>query len=162
MPTNLLIPYNQLLEMLRPSQAQNEASIREVFNRDFVNGAQIVFRTLPILPRPAQDMAPIDQLFWHLTTVEVDPATKKRAFESDRSVRIHWIRHHLVNNVNNTVYFTVTDENRVYILDKTERYVVVLDPSRVANAYYLLTAYKLGDSNYKKIMKKLERRGQPL
>src|SRR5262245_12076523 len=115
MPTNLLISYNHLLEMLHASQAQNVASIRGVFNRDFVNGAQIVFRNLPILPRPAQDMSPIDQLFWHLTTVEVDPAIKKRAFDGERSVRIHWIKHHLVNTVYNTVYFTVTDEKRVYI-----------------------------------------------
>jgi len=162
MPTNLLIAYNRQLELLHASHAQNLTSIRGVFNRDFVTGSQIVFRSVVIMPRPSQDMSPIDQLFWHLTTVEVDSATKKREYEMDRSLRIHWIRHHLERSVENTIYFKVTDESRVYILDKSERYVVVLDPSRAKDAYYLLTAYKLGDSNYKKILKKLERRGELL
>lgn len=162
MPTNQLVIYNRLLELLHGTPARNIASIRAVFNRDFVEGPVITFYKLPILPRPTEDSSPIEQLFWHLTTVEVDNRVKKRAFDTNRALRIHWIKHHLITRVHNTLYFKVKDENRVYILDQDEKYLVVLDPSRAKNAFYLLTAFHLGDSGFRKVLKKYEKRGEAM
>lgn len=39
---------------------------------------------------------------------------------------------------------------RTYIYDKTEKYVVVLEPLRKVNEYYLLTAYNLRGKDAKK------------
>jgi hypothetical protein len=163
MPSNLLKVYNQLLELLYPSLHQNIQSIRKVFNRDFIDLLQIHLRTIPILPTTAEGEDTMDRLFRHLTTHITDERTRKREFETDRSVRIHWIRFHLEEKApDKIIIFKVADENRVYVLDKAEKYVVVLEPLRNKNAYYLLTAYHLQPANFKKIMKKYEKRGEPL
>lgn len=49
---------------------------------------------------------------------------------------------------------------RTYIYDKDENYVIVLEPLRNSNEYYLLTAYHLRgkDKSRDKIMKKYKRR----
>ena len=49
---------------------------------------------------------------------------------------------------------------RTYIYDKTEKYVVVLEPLRKVNEYYLLTAYHLTgkDAKRNKILKKYKRK----
>ena len=101
---------------------------------------------------------------FYLTRVVVDEKTKKREFESERAIRIHWIKHHLERHhtLNNVLTFKVEDEKRVYLLDKSERYLIVLEPLRNEEAYYLLSAYKLLPSNYKKIMKKYEKRSKPI
>jgi len=163
MPSNLLKIYNQLLELLYPSLIQNIRSIRRVFDRDFVQLLQIKLRAVPILPTTAEGEDTMDRLFRHLTTHIIDEKTRKREFEADRSVRIHWIRFHLEEKApDKLIIFKVTDENRVYVLDKAEKYVIVLEPLRNKEAYYLLTAYHLLPANYKKIMKKYEKRGEPL
>lgn len=162
MPTNLTKVYNQLLELLYHSTAQNLQSIRRVFDRDF--GNVIVYcRHIPIQPTPAEGEDAMDRLFRHLTTVVTDEVTRKREFESERSIRVHWIKYHLEEkSPDKLLMFKVEDENRVYLLDKAERYVVVLEPLRKVNAYYLLTAYRLLPGNFKKIMKKYEKRGELL
>lgn len=49
---------------------------------------------------------------------------------------------------------------RTYIYDKDEKYVIILEPLRNKNEYYLLTAYYLSgkDSKRDKIVKKYNRR----
>lgn len=162
MPTNLTKVYNQLLELLYPSMAQNLQSLRRIFDRDFANGG-VHCRNVPIQPTPAEGEDSMDRLFRHLITVVTDEATRKREFESERSIRLHWIRHHLEEkSPDKLLIFLIEDENRIYFLDKAERYVVVLEPLRKVNAYYLLTAYRLLPANFKKIMKKYEKRGKLL
>lgn len=161
MPSNLLKIYNKHLEMLYGSMAQNIASLRAVFNRDF-SGANFLFKDHPIKPTTAENGEDsMDRLFRHLTTVIVDQATKHREFEVERSIRIHWIKHLIMNwHNNNIVIFKIPDENRIYLLDKNEKYVIVFEPLRNGTAVFLLTAYKLEPSRYKNLMRKYEKRGQ--
>ncbi len=162
MPTNLTKVYNQLLDLLYPSMGRNLQSIRSVFNRDFCNDI-ILCRGVKIEPTPADGEDKLDRLFKHLTTVTTDEKTKKREFESERSVRIHWIKYHLEEKAPDKILvFKIIDENRVYILDKEERYVVILEPLRNVASYYLLSAYRLLPANFKKIMKKYEKRSSTL
>jgi len=47
---------------------------------------------------------------------------------------------------------------RTYIYDKAEKYVVILEPYRNKDEYYLLTAYHLTGRNNKKIENKYKRK----
>lgn len=49
---------------------------------------------------------------------------------------------------------------RTYIYDKNEKYVVILEPLRRVDEYYLLTAYHLTgkDAKRNKILKKYKRK----
>ena len=164
MATNLLKKYNQLLELLYSNHYDNLNSIKNVFYRDFNINKPLVFRNKTIQPTPADGEDKIERLFNHLTRKEVDFSIKKREFDSERAIRIHWIKHHLTNivNLNKLIVFKIIDENRVYILDKTEKYVIILEPLRQQESYYLLSAYRLLPSNYQKIMKKFEKRGESI
>lgn len=161
MPTNLTKVYNDLLDMLYTSEGENIKSIRGVFDRDFGPGKQVRFRSAYVYPTTADGQDTMDRLFRHLTTCVVNESTKARKFESDRSIRIHWIKHHLEKGEDPILVFEVINEKRVYLLDKDEKYVIVLEPKSVDN-FYLLTAYRLESSNYKKIMNKFERRGKKI
>lgn len=160
MATNLTKSYNHLLEFLYVNHHQNIQSFRAVFNRDLGTSIPVIWRSLPVLPTPADGEDVMDRQFRHLTTVITDEQTRKREFEGERTVRIHWIRHHLEERTpQHLLIFKVIHENRIYILDKVEKYVVVMEPLRKTNAFYLLTAYKLLPANFKKIMKKYEKTG---
>lgn len=160
MPTNLIKEYNTLLELLHLSEAANIGSIRRVFDRDFIERAPVTFRETLVVPCPKDGEDSMGRLFNHLTRKEVDPKIKKREFDTERSVRIHWIKHHLEEREAHLVVFI--EDNRVYILDKEERYVVILEPKRNGSEYYLITAYHLEPSRFRKMMIKLEKRGEPL
>lgn len=162
MPTNLLKTYNQLLELLYHSTNRNLLSLRAVFNRDFVNGQNVIFNNYPVRPTPTDGIDAMDRLFDHLTTVITNEVTRKRTFETERSIRLHWIKHHLENRSNHLLVFKLIEENRIYILDDVERYVVILEPLRNVEEYYILTAYRLEPSNYRKLRKKYESRGEGL
>lgn len=164
MATNLIRTYNQLLELLYGNEHANVQSIKAVFYRDFNTQQAIKFNNKDIQPTPSNGEDKIERLFNHLTRVIVDEKTRKREFESERAIRIHWIKHHLQNHssLNHVIAFQIPEEKRVYLLDKTEKYVIVLEPLRNIDAYYLLTAYKLLSSNFSKIMKKYEKRSIPL
>ena len=162
MPTNLIKVYDALLELLYPNERANIQSIKAVFTRDFCADQPASLRTVPIHPSPAEGEDKVERLFRHLTTVITDEKTRKREFESDRSIRLHWIRYHLEEKKADLSIFKVEDENRIYVLNKDKRYVVVLEPLRNVRAYYLLTAYRLQESNYRKILRKEQKRGQPI
>lgn len=161
MPTNQTKIYNQLLELLYNSERENLNSIRKVYDRDFCNDSVNKFKHYQVIPTPAEGVDVMDRQFKHLTTVITDEKTRKREFESDRAIRIHWIKHHLEGKCE-IVAFKVEDEKRVYLLDKSEKYVIVLEPQRNNEILYLLTAYRLQSSNYKKIMNKYDKRGTPI
>jgi hypothetical protein len=154
MPTNLLKVYSALLELFHSNLSDNILSIRKVFDRDFVDNTPVSFKGKHILPSPAEGQNTLDRLFSLLTTVVDDKETKKRYFESDRAIRIHWIVFQ-INSCKECFY--LKDEDRIYILDNAQRYVVILQPLRNGMAYYLLTAYHLRDSSYRKICKKRAR-----
>jgi hypothetical protein len=161
MPFNLLKVYNAHLELAAMNEIQKHRSLRAVFDKDFLN-EQVTFRNRNVTPTPADGVINMDLLYRHLTTVVVDPGTKRREFEHERSCRLHWVRHHIdCRKGDNMLIFSMDEPEgiRTYIYDKDERYVIVLEPKK-NNAYYLITAYHLTGKDFKrdKIMKKYGRR----
>lgn len=163
MPTNLLKIYNQLLELDSLDVRQRIASLKGVFKRDFVDNTYLSFRKKKLHPTPAEGEDTMERFFRHLTTVITDKAIRKREYDPSRSVRLHWVRFHIEEQKRNNVsVFTVEepDGKRTYIWDKDEDYVVVLEPLRRIDEYYLLTAYYMEgkDKARNKMAKKWKRR----
>ncbi|MDR3183804.1 MAG: hypothetical protein LBT49_00140 [Prevotellaceae bacterium] len=145
------------------NESQRRNSLRGVFDRDVTANPAFSFRTKRINPTPADGQDAMDRLFKHLTAVITDKATSIRTFDMPRSVRLHWIKHHIDENKQNNMLVFSVDEPvgvRTYIYDKDEFYVIVLEPMRRKNEYYLLTAYYLcgKDKVRDKMMKKYKRR----
>ena len=163
MPFNQTKIYNELLDILSLNEAQRTKSLRLIFERDFVDKSP-VFQKKEIYPTPqANGEIPMDTLFRHLTTEMQDTQTRHRVFEKDRSMRLHWVRFHLDEKKReNMLLFSVKEPegNRTYYYDKDEKYVIVLEPMRNGEAYYLLTAYyiKGNDAQRDKMIKKYKRR----
>lgn len=163
MPLNLLKKYNTLLELGAYNEFQRKQSLQAIFDRDFTNNPNLCFRQKPIQPTTKNGEIPMATLFTHLTTVITDKATRKRTFETDRSMRLHWVRFHIdENKIEDVLHFSVLEPEgiRTYIYDKAEKYVVVLEPLKKVDAYYLLTAYHLTgkDAKRNKILQKYKRR----
>lgn len=164
MPLNLLKEYNSLLELAALSELQRTKSLRGVFRRDIVENPNFKFHAKQIKPTTADGEDSMDRLFRHLTTRITDKATQHREFEMSRSIRLHWIRHHVEERKPDNMYVFSVDEPRsgirTYIYDKDENYVIVLEPLRNGSDYYLLTAYYLEgkDAARNKMMKKYKRR----
>ncbi len=162
MPFNLLKSYNALLELLGMNLEQRKKSLHGVFKRDFESQI-ITFHNKQVDPTPQAGEDTLATLFRHLTTVIVDKKTKHREFELSRSERLHWVRHHLdEKKLENMYLFSVKEgkNKRTYYYDADEEYVIILEPLRSGEGYYLLTAYKLEgkDKERNKIMKKYKRR----
>lgn len=163
MPYNLLRKYNELLEIASFNENQRTNSLKGVFNRDIANNTQFTFQAKPINPTPKDGEIPMETLFSHLTTIIIDKETNKREFDIHRSIRLHWIRHHAEQRKKeNMLIFSVKEPegNRTYIYDKDEKYVIILEPLRNKNEYYLLTAYYLmgKDEKRDKMGRKYKRR----
>jgi hypothetical protein len=163
MPLNLIKSYNQLLELSSMNESQRKKSLKGIFDRDITNNLNFKFQTKQINPTPADGQDSIERLFTHLTTVIADKSTNKREFDMTRSVRLHWIKYHIEKRKKDNIFvFSVAEPNgtRTYIYDKDEQYVIVLEPMRKKDEYYLLTAYYIeGKDNARdKMMKKYRRR----
>lgn len=160
MPLNLLKKYPELLEIVHLTDTDRSASLRRVFNRDIPDNSRFSFRNKKINPVKGEDDA-MDILFKHLTTKIVGDQLKKREFDFDRSVRLHWIRYHIEENSPLFCKVFSVIENRgirTYIFDEKEKYVIILEPYRDNLEYYLITAYYLKGRNYRKIYNKYNRR----
>jgi hypothetical protein len=160
MPINLLKKYNDLLELLHLSYDGKISSLKRIFSRDFENNSMLRFLDKKVNPTPGEEPA-MSILFRHLTTVVTDKETKKREFENDRSERLHWVKFHLDRRKESGIWiFSVRDAQaiRTYIYDVEERYVIILEPYRNGEEYYLLTAYLVTGGNRKKIVNKYKRR----
>lgn len=163
MALNLLKIYNQLLELFG-TEAQIRSSLKGVFNKDFNAQQEIKFNNKAVYPTPRHDgEIPMETLFRHLTTEITDKKTRKREFEPQRSLRLHWVKYHLnEKKSNNMLLFSVKEPEgiRTYFYDRDEKYVVVLEPQRNGEAYYLLTAYNVRgkDGLRNKMEKKYNRR----
>ena len=162
MPFNLLKVYNQHLELFG-TEAQIKASLKGVFNRDI--GTQIArFNNKAVYPTSKENgEIPMETLFTHLTTQIVDKKSRERAFEHQRSKRLHWVKYHLNKRKEaNMLLFSVKEPEgiRTYYYDKDESYVIVLEPLRDGVSYYLLTAYYVTgkDAQRNKIERKYKRR----
>jgi hypothetical protein len=170
MPFNLLKEYPNLLELVHFSPVQRLHSLRGVFNRDIENNPDFRFQTKQIRPIKKEGEASMDTLFGHLTTEEEKnekgKKTGSRFFEMDRSERLHWIKPHTEETIRDEVeVFSYEDKIRgkskirTYIYNKTQEYVIILEPQRSQKDYYLLTAYPLNRPGGKKqIVKKLKKK----
>lgn len=161
MPHNLLKVYNDLLELDALSERQRISSLMGIFNRDVVPG--LTFNKKIVKPTTADGEDTMERLFRHLTTVITDHAIKKREYDRSRSIRLHWLKYHISQAKKDSMYIFSTKEpegNRTYIYDKEEKYVIILEPLRKADEYYLLTAYHLEgkDAARDKMMKKYKRK----
>ena len=165
MPFHLTVKYPNLLELNHLSPANRRIILREIFDRDIANNNFFKFRSKPIRPTKKEGEIPMDTLFNHLTTRndkdENGKKLKSRLFEIHRSRRLHWVKVRIEEFKNENVeVFSYEDrverkdKIRTYIYDKNEEYVVILEPFRTTNDYYLLTAYHLNEPGGKKQIKK--------
>lgn len=171
MPFNLIKTYPNLLEITHLSGHQRKTSLMGVFNRDIGDNELFVYNEKRIRPFKKQDgSADLETLFHHLTTQKDEsPEGRKnnrRIYEKDRCERLHWVLNHIEER-NSEVLSVFSFEDRVngkdiirtYILDKVEDYVIILEPYRNGQDYYLLTAYHLNKAYGKKqIMKKFKKK----
>jgi len=167
MPFNLLKKYNQLLELESFTEIEREKSLMGIFNRDIAANKHFVFKSKPIKPTPLDGEIKMSTLFTHLTCEILDKKERKRVFDMHRSKRLHWVRYHIdENKKDDMLIFSVNEPDgiRTYIYDKDENYVIVLEPLRKINEYYLLSAYYVRgkDAARKKFEKKYKRRLQEL
>jgi len=165
MPLNLIKTYPQLLEIAHMNEYQRNQSLQGVFNRDVVHNTNFQFKNKQIRPTKQDGEPPMQTLFRHLTTQEdKDEKGKKlgtRSFEVARSVRLHWIKHHINELKKDDVdVFSYGDRInrkdviRTYIYDISQEYVIILEPQRSGTDYYLLTAYHLNKPGGKKQIEK--------
>lgn len=104
-------------------------------------------------------------LFTHLTTRK-EEHSRSRNFEAARSCRLHWIKHHVDEQpTEKTEVFSFEDRIdgksiiRTYIYDISQKYVVILEPQRSGQDYFLLTAYYLNEpGGEKQIKNKLKKK----
>ena len=158
MPLNLIRVYNALLDIDFLSKPARDISLRGVFDRDFRHNSSLQLTGQPVYPVPGDPDA-LEQLFFHLTTHEVPPKSRHREYEPERSRRLHWVRPHIEHTVPaNLIVFSNEEkgELRTFVVNKAERYLVVLKPLR-KGGYYLLTAYPLGADSFRKVMNSYER-----
>lgn len=175
MPFNLLKIYPQLLELGHFNEHQRDESLQRIFKRDIEENPGLNFRTKTIRPIKGEEPAMVI-LFRHLTTEKIEAEDEngkkypKRIFEIDRSQRLHWIRYHLEEKKKENVgIFSVEERDqkkrkdiiRTYIYDLEEKYIIVLDPQRTQQDYYLITAYYLNKEYGEKKIKKLMKRRLP-
>lgn len=168
---NLIKQYPQTLELTLYNESQRLQSLMRIFKRDIEENSGFKFQSRPIRPTKNQEgVSDMQLLFRHLTTHEIEITEngqniKKRIFETERSVRLHWIAHHIENNnLSTCTIFSVEERNsvgknviRTYIFDESEQYVIILEPYRKHPDYYLITAYYLEARNMKKMKNKMKR-----
>lgn len=163
MPFNLLKKYNEHLDLLGLDEYKRKTSLMGIFNRDIANNQQFKFKGKQITPTPLDGEIKMSTLYTHLTTVIVEKETRKREFDLQRAVRLHWVKFHIDEmKKDDIICFSVKEPEgvRTYIYDINEKYVIVLEPLRNKSEYYLLTAYYLTgrDNKRDKILKKYQRK----
>jgi hypothetical protein len=163
MPLNLIKKYNQLLDLVGLNETQRKKSLMGIFNQDIAKHPNFNFRSKKITPTPADGIIKMETLFDHLTTILVDKKTRKREFDMNRSLRLHWVKFHIEEQKQHEMLlFSVQEPEgyRTYIYDKVEKYVIVLEPLKNKNEYYLLSAHQLTgkDAKRDKMIKKYKRK----
>lgn len=171
MPLNLLKTYSELLDIAHLAEGERTNSLKRIFKRDIEDNPSFKFREKVIRPIKGEEPN-MQHLFTHLTHEAIEEhanergSYKRRVFEFDRSVRLHWIWHHIQERIGNLQIFSTEERDqrhrkdiiRTYIYDITEEYVIVLEPQRSKSDYYLLTAYHLNKPEGKKSIEKKYRK----
>lgn len=163
MPLNTIKAYNQHLDITGLPHRERIISLKGVFNKDIVEHPNFCFQGKKITPTPIDGAIEMETLFRHLTTHIVDQKSRRREFEIHRSQRLHWVKFHIEQKKkDNMLLFSVKEPEgfRTYIYDQVEDYVVVLEPLRKEEGYYLLTAFPVRgkDAKRNKYLKKHKRK----
>lgn len=170
MPLNLIKTYPDLLELTHLNNKERKISLRRIFDRDVSDNPEFKFLDKQIRPIKIDGEADMGRVFNHLITEEIeveedDYKCKKRVYERDRAQRLHWLKPHVDQAIQDQVEVFSVEERRgrktivkTYIYNITQQYVVVLEPQRSGTDYYLLTAYHLNKKYGVKQMKKKMRR----
>ncbi len=172
MPLNKLKIYPQLLDLGFLNQRARECSLMYIFKRDIEDNPNFTFKRKQIRPIKKEGEYPMQTLFRHLTTCEEKSEDghkeKRREFEMARSVRLHWIRHHIDELKKTGIdVFSYTDRIegkdviRTYVYDIEQEYVVILEPQKSGLDYFLITAYHLNEPGGKKQIVKKQKKKMP-
>jgi hypothetical protein len=161
---NLLKNYPDLLEIDHLNERDRSVSLKRIFSRDFEKKEK-KFRNGTIRPIPSKKDK-MEILFKHLTTKKIYGRNdRKRSFDRDRAIRLHWVRPHICENIPEELKIFSVEEKvrgsyatRTYIYNRKEQYVVILEPYRKTDDYYLITAYYLQSRNVRKIENKMKRK----
>jgi hypothetical protein len=168
---NLTVRYDRSLDINGLSVAARTESLRRIFDRDIQENDDFKFIGKVIRPVKIDGQSSLDTVFMHLTTSRKDVEENGRKFsraefESQRSIRLHWVRHHIDQGEHKDVHIFSTSERdqiqrkdvlRTYIYNPGKKYVVVLQPQNSELDYYLLSAYYLyEDWGAKSIEKKMK------
>lgn len=169
MTLNLLKKYNELLDLASLSERDRISSVKRVFDRDIRDNPRFYFLNKPIFPTPRENgEVAMQNLFNHLTRKkQIGDIENHRSFDMSRSQRLHWIRFHIEQKKKEDMLIFSVDEPqgiRTYIYDIVEKYVIVLEPGRKYDSYYLLTAYHLEgkDEKRNKILSKYRKHRLPV
>lgn len=162
MPFNLLKKYPELLELASYNSYDRNICLQKIYKRD-VEDYDLFFRNSRIYPtKNENDGVTFATHFAHLTTKEYEEKDEngnvvaKRVFDMFRSVRLHWVKPHIEESTSEVDILVFSNDYpcvRTYIWNKKQNYVVILEPQRKPNSYYLITAYYL---NEKKSIKQME------
>ncbi|MDD7915485.1 hypothetical protein [Polaribacter ponticola] len=169
MPHNQIKKYPDLLEIMHYSEFQRKKSLRAIFDRDITDNDKFIFNKKIIRPTKIDGEIDLGTVFNHLISEdyfekdENGKTVKSRVFEKDRAHRLHWLKPHIEVKIKDTVFhFSVMERDpkkrkdvpRTYLLNTTQKYVVVLEPQNSGLDYYLITAYYLNKKYGLKQMKK--------
>lgn len=172
MPMNLIKKYPDLLELLQFSEHQRKLSLLGIYKRDIENNDEFIFRKKKIYPIKSDGKLDMQRQFIHLTCEEVQEKDdlgnllpSKRIFDIHRSQRLHWLKPHIEEKINDSKIFIFSkcernqqkrkDVLRTYIYNQTQKYVIVFEPqTRNGQSYYLLTAYYLNKEFGERQLKK--------
>lgn len=174
MPFNKLKKYPELLDIAFMSDRDQYNSLRGIFDRDITDNPDFSFRGNRIYPLKSDGLLDMDREFAHLTTEEVEieengKKVKHRVFDIHRSQRLHWIRPHIEEKINdNVIVFSAIERDKkarkdvikTYIYNKVQKYVIVFEAQHGdSSGYFLLTAYYLNrEYGEKAILKKYRKR----
>jgi len=174
MPYNLIKNYPDLLEISHYNLNDRDEILRKIFDRDILENQDFNFRKKTIYPLKTDGDIDMDTLFRHLTTKEIEVKEetgrkyKKRIFENDRSIRLHWVKFHIDEQQEDKIeIFSVEERDQrnrkniihTYVWNVESRYVIVLEVQRHKRGYYLLSAHYLNeDWGPKKMKKKLKKK----
>lgn len=163
---NLIKKYPDLLELAQYTESQRNKSLYNIYKRD-IEDCDLFFRIKGRI-YPTKSESSEDTFlthFAHLTTKEYEEEDEKgnkeikRSFDIDRSCRLHWVKIHIEEAVKDTALevFSYQDRQsiRTYIYNREKKYIVILEPQRKPDSYYLITAYYL---NEKKSIKQIEKK----
>lgn len=172
MPFNLMKRYPDLLDIAFMTEKQRYTSLKGIFDRDITDNEGFSFRHKRIYPIKSNGRIDLEREFFHLTTEEIEETdiggkvVKHREFDIHRSQRLHWIRPHVEERIHDgsaVVVFSALERDkksrkdlvRTYIYNKTQKYVIVLEPQpKSPMAYFLLTAYYLNREYGEKAIRK--------